>query len=45
MKLNPQLVEIKILHVVENEYRVNYMRYKGIWPVSERDFVNVSRKL
>ena len=33
------------MHVVENEYRVNYMRYKGIWPVSDRDFVNVSRKL
>jgi len=45
LKLNPMLSEMKILHNVEGEYRVNYMRYKGVWPVADRDFVNVARKL
>lgn len=42
--INPMLLEIKALHVVENKFRVNYMQYKGIWPVDNRDFVNVSAK-
>lgn len=42
--INPMLLEIKSLHVVDNKFRVNYMQYKGIWPVDNRDFVNVSAK-
>lgn len=42
--INPMLLEIKALHVVENKFRVNYMQYKGIWPVDNRDFVSVSAK-
>jgi hypothetical protein len=42
-KINPMLLEIKVLETHEN-YRINYMQYKGIWPVSNRDFVNVSTK-
>jgi len=36
------LVEFKFLHKVEGVFKVNYMQYNGIWPVSNRDFVNVS---
>lgn len=38
------LLEIKVLKFKENVYRVNYMEYKGIWPVDNRDFVNISAK-
>lgn len=43
--INPMLLEIKVLKAVEGKYRVNYMQYKGIWPVDNRDFVNCSGKL
>jgi hypothetical protein len=26
------------------DYRINYMQYKGIWPVDNREFINVSAK-
>lgn len=45
--INPQLKEIKVLYkfnVDGNEPRVNYMRYAGIWPVEDRDLVNVALK-
>lgn len=42
-KINPMLLEIKVLEINEN-YRINYMQYKGIWPVDNREFVNVSAK-
>jgi hypothetical protein len=42
-KINPMLLEIKVLEVHE-DYRINYMKYKGIWPVDDRDFVNVASK-
>lgn len=42
--INNMLTEIKVLKVVEGDFRINYMRYKGIWPVDDRDFVNVSTK-
>ena len=45
MKLNPMCLESRPIYVKEDEFRVNYMLYKGIWPVSNRDFVNVARKL
>ncbi len=38
------LLQIKVLKQKEDAYRVNYMEYKGIWPVDNRDFVNVSAK-
>lgn len=41
-KLNPMLLEMKVLHEWKDHFRVNYMQYKGIWPVSNRDFVNVA---
>lgn len=41
-KINPMLLEIKVLHEIKDVFRVNYMQYKGIWPVSNRDFVSVS---
>lgn len=44
-KINPMLLEIKVLYNVEDKFRVNYMLYKGIWPVDNRDFVNVGGKL
>jgi hypothetical protein len=43
-KINPMLLEIKVLKDQEGKFRVNYMQYKGIWPVDNRDFVNVSGK-
>lgn len=48
-KINPMLVEIKVLYQKNNEkgediFRVNYQQYKGIWPVSNRDFVSVAVK-
>ncbi len=38
------LLEIKVLRAKEDSYRINYMEYKGIWPVDNREFVNVSAK-
>ena len=43
-KINPMLLEIKVLQVEEGKYRVNYMQYKGIWPVDNREFINSSAK-
>ena len=48
-KLNPMIVEIKVLHLKSDEkgedlFRVNYQQYKGIWPVANRDFVSVAVK-
>lgn len=49
-KLNPMIVEIKVLYTKPNEtgdgdiFRVNYQQYKGIWPVANRDFVSVAVK-
>jgi hypothetical protein len=45
--VNPQLLEIKVLHKVEingREARVNYMKYQGMWPVEDRDLVNIGIK-
>lgn len=42
-KLNPQLLEIKVLEGNDN-YRINYQQYKGIWPVDNREFVSSSTK-
>lgn len=42
-KINPMLLEIKVLEAAEG-YRINYMQYKGIWPVDNREFINVSGK-
>lgn len=44
---NSQLKEINTLHKFQSdgkEVRINYMRFQGIWPVWDRDFVNVSVK-
>jgi hypothetical protein len=48
-KINPMLLEIKVLYQKNNEkgediFRVNYQQYKGIWPVANRDFVSVAVK-
>ena len=40
--MNWQLIEIKVLLEKENEFKVHYMQYKGIWPVWNRDFVNLA---
>jgi len=40
--INPQLKEINING---KEAKVNYMRYAGIWPVEDRDLVNIGIKL
>lgn len=45
--INPQLKEIQVLYkctVDGRDARVNYMRYAGIWPVEDRDLVNVAMK-
>ncbi len=42
-KINPMLLEIKVLEAHEH-YRINYMKYKGIWPVDDREFVSVATK-
>lgn len=42
-KINPMLLEIRVLEAHPN-YRINYMQYKGIWPVDNREFVSVSAK-
>jgi hypothetical protein len=42
-KINSMLLEIKVLEA-HDDYRVNYMKYKGIWPVDDREFVNVATK-
>lgn len=39
-KMNPQIIEIKVLYVGKG-FRVNYQQYKGMWPVSNRDFVSL----
>jgi hypothetical protein len=44
--INPQLKEYEVLHRIQSkghEIRIFYMRYAGIWPVEDRDFVNVTR--
>ena len=46
--INPQLKEIQVLHTLNingKEAKVNYMRYAGIWPVEDRDLVNIGIKL
>ena len=46
-KINPQLKEIQVLHSLEidgREARVNHMTYHGIWPVEDRDLINVATK-
>ena len=40
-KMNPQIVEIKVLYEKKDVFKVNYQQYKGIWPVANRDFVSV----
>jgi hypothetical protein len=42
-KINSMLLEIKVLES-HTDYRINYMQYKGIWPVDNREFINVSAK-
>lgn len=45
--INPQLKQINVLYkftVDGKEARVNYMKYAGIWPVEDRDLVNVAKK-
>lgn len=44
-KLNPQLKEVRALYEVKDNFRINYMNYHGIWPVANRDFVNVGKKV
>lgn len=39
------MLEIKVLKEVEGKYRVDYMQYKAIWPVDNREFVICSGKL
>jgi len=40
------LVKSEVLFVAPNqEFRVLYMEYKGQWPVSNRDFVTVSKRI
>lgn len=40
-KINPQVVEIKVLYEKKDAFKVNYQQYKAIWPVANRDFVSV----
>lgn len=40
-KLNWQLCEIKVLYE-KDVTKIVYMQYKGVWPVVNRDFVNVA---
>lgn len=40
-KLNHQLMELKILYE-KDVTKILYMQYKGVWPVSNRDFVNIA---
>lgn len=42
-KVSPMLLEIKVLEA-HDDYRINYMQYKGIWPVDNREFISVSAK-
>jgi hypothetical protein len=42
-KLNPMLLEIKVLEG-NDDYRINYQQYKGIWPVDNREFISVGTK-
>lgn len=44
-KINPQVIEIKVLYEKKDVFKVNYQQYKGIWPVSNRDFVSVGIKI
>ena len=39
--MNSQIVEMKVLYEKKDVFKVNYQQYKGIWPVANRDFVNV----
>ena len=32
---------MKVLYEKKDVFKVNYQQYKGIWPVSNRDFVSV----
>ena len=45
-ELNPLLGKMEQLENFNTRHghhaKVHYMRYKGIWPVQDRDFVNVS---
>ena len=41
---NTQLKEVSVLNTTkigQKEVRTLYMRFHGIWPVEDRDFVNV----
>lgn len=40
-KINPQVVEIKVLYEKKDVFKVNYQQYKAIWPVANRDFVSI----
>ena len=43
--MNNQLVEFKVLYEKKGSFKINYQQYKGIWPVANRDFVNVVTRL
>ena len=39
---------MEVLHAISvggKTARVNYMRYHGIWPVEDRDLVNIATKV
>ena len=40
-KLNHQLIELKVLYQKDEVTKLIYMQYSGVWPVYNRDFVNV----
>ena len=40
--MNQQLIEIKVLKEKVDVYKVHYMQYRGLWPVANRDFVNIA---
>ena len=41
-KMNHQLIDIKVLLEKEDVFKVHYMQFQGIWPVANRDFVNLA---
>jgi hypothetical protein len=42
-KINEELLRFDVLHNdEEDQFRVIHMEHKGVWPVSNRDFVIVS---
>ena len=44
-KMSEKLLEWKPLYENPQEnIRITYTRYKGIWPASDRDFVRISAK-